>query len=1034
MSENIARYNVILELLTNTKGVDEAEKKVGGLQKTFNSAKVAFAGIIAANVVQQQLGKILDITKKYQQYNTILKVATGSQQEATKTLQLIENAASETVFSVDELTSSYIKFANRGLKPTKDEIISLADLAASQGKSFDQLTEAVLDASAGEFERLKEFGVKASKEGDKVTLSFRGVNQTIANTPEAINKAVISLGKLEGVAGSNAKQMKDLSGVISNIGDNTEKVYKNIGERLKGFFTESLGALAKFVEKLVEFTEIPVSQKLQEEQIELNALVQSITQTNVSQEKRNNLIAELQEKYPFFLKNIDAETASNDQLKARLREVNELYVKRIALQSQEEKIEKALKASGEAKTKELEIERKRRIELNKVVSQFKLPVDLNAIDQIDKQTSAVLDNLKKLFSTSTLASSGATIVNGNRAAFDSYTKLIGGFVNATGAANKYAKSLTEVEEQQAALRDFEKALGTDLAAINKLFDVAPSETTTTQPTGGGSKVKQDDPIKAAIEAKEKQYIQLALLEREYRDERLKDAENEITNQAALNRRRLEIEEQYSKNLQLIELYKQQGIAELKQKLAKKDSKDFFDAALEIKKLQDQIDQLNPKREKVDIVDILSPQDLALVKTNISILISEIDKLDTAYNKTFGDNDSGIKRVAILENIKNIKSEIKKSIESLGSTKLNNLTFISGGFDAVPLEDILPNDRVQVLKDRLVNIGNSVGQFKERLQEGLVSDPLELKGFDKLMDEGDQIIALFKRLGIEIPKEAAKIKEGSGNVLGVTPEQLKLAGDAVDIVSSGFSQATDIIRAELDKRIGIQEDRVKQAEKIAEKGNVKQLELEEERLAKLEEQRKEASDRAAILQKAAAQAEIIVNTALTISNLQVAAAKTAGSSGPAAPVTVPIVLAIVGGLIASAANLFKPPSFKDGIEYFSTKKDGRVTGPGTSRSDSVPAWLSNGERVVDAANNEPIKDFPNAKLPEAVKYYQMRSKSLPVIAMSASKDNSMMMESKLDALKESFEALRINVSLDQKGFIAEIDRLQQKRLDRQRYKA
>jgi hypothetical protein len=73
------------------------------------------------------------------------------------------------------------------------------------------------------------------------------------------------------------------------------------------------------------------------------------------------------------------------------------------------------------------------------------------------------------------------------------------------------------------------------------------------------------------------------------------------------------------------------------------------------------------------------------------------------------------------------------------------------------------------------------------------------------------------------------------------------------------------------------------------------------------------------------------------------------------------------------------------------------------------------------------------LPDAVKYYQMRSKGLPVIAMGASKDNSEMV-GEIRSLKEAFEALRINVSLDQKGFVAEIDRIQQKRLDRQRYKA
>jgi hypothetical protein len=38
------------------------------------------------------------------------------------------------------------------------------------GKDMMQMIEAVADASTGEFERLKEFGIKASKQGDQVAL------------------------------------------------------------------------------------------------------------------------------------------------------------------------------------------------------------------------------------------------------------------------------------------------------------------------------------------------------------------------------------------------------------------------------------------------------------------------------------------------------------------------------------------------------------------------------------------------------------------------------------------------------------------------------------------------------------------------------------------------------------------------------------------------------------------------------------------------------------------------------------------------
>lgn len=91
------------------------------------------------------------------------------------------------------MTESYIKLVNRGFKPTREEIISLGDLASSQGKQFDQLTEALLDAQTGEFERLKEFGVKAKVSGDQVAFTFKGVTTTVSKTDDAIRAYVLSL-------------------------------------------------------------------------------------------------------------------------------------------------------------------------------------------------------------------------------------------------------------------------------------------------------------------------------------------------------------------------------------------------------------------------------------------------------------------------------------------------------------------------------------------------------------------------------------------------------------------------------------------------------------------------------------------------------------------------------------------------------------------------------------------------------------------------------------------------------------------------
>ena len=86
---------------------------------------------------------------EFEKYEAVLKNTLGTQSAATQSMQMIKEFAASTPFQVNELTSSFVKLANRGIVPTKSEMTALGDIAASQGKSFDQFTEALLDAMTG---------------------------------------------------------------------------------------------------------------------------------------------------------------------------------------------------------------------------------------------------------------------------------------------------------------------------------------------------------------------------------------------------------------------------------------------------------------------------------------------------------------------------------------------------------------------------------------------------------------------------------------------------------------------------------------------------------------------------------------------------------------------------------------------------------------------------------------------------------------------------------------------------------------------
>ena len=129
----------------------------------------------------------------------------------------------------------------------------LGDLASSTGKQFDQLAEAVIDAQVGEFEKVKEFGIRASKQGDQVTFTFKGVEKQVDFTAQSIQDYVLSLGDIEGVSGAMASISETLGGQISNLGDSFDSLKFALGQELKPVLEDTISSMSNLFTKTTEF-------------------------------------------------------------------------------------------------------------------------------------------------------------------------------------------------------------------------------------------------------------------------------------------------------------------------------------------------------------------------------------------------------------------------------------------------------------------------------------------------------------------------------------------------------------------------------------------------------------------------------------------------------------------------------------------------------------------------------------------------------------------------------------------------------------
>jgi len=163
-------------------------------------------------------GLVIKTGASFESLRARLKTVTGSTEAAAGAFALIKDFAKTTPFQVEDVTTAFVRLKSLGLDASKESLTSFGNLAAAQGKSIIDFIEAVADASTGEFERLKEFGIKASSQGDQVAFTFKGTTTTVGKNAEEIQAFLKGLGETE-FAGAMADQMTTTSGAISNLKD-----------------------------------------------------------------------------------------------------------------------------------------------------------------------------------------------------------------------------------------------------------------------------------------------------------------------------------------------------------------------------------------------------------------------------------------------------------------------------------------------------------------------------------------------------------------------------------------------------------------------------------------------------------------------------------------------------------------------------------------------------------------------------------------------------------------------------------------------
>jgi len=313
------------EVKETSKNLDNVGKSAEKTGSAFSQLKnmIGFAAIAAG--AKALVSNIIEVRSEFEKYSAVLKNTLGSEVLARQSMNDLTEFAKKTPFALSELTESYVRLTNYGLQPSMEEMKAYGDLASSVGKDINMFSEAVADAVTGEFERLKEFGVKASKEGDKVTFTFKGQTQVVQNNSQAIKDYLVSLGQVEGVAGSMAAVSDTLGGRISNLGDSWDQLMNTLGGESSGIFATvitNLGKMVDMINNAVKSTQTlkneaidkATGENAQKGREEIATIAGSLQKQGMSEEAANARAVELYKK----------------QLQEQIDEANKVYDEALA--------------------------------------------------------------------------------------------------------------------------------------------------------------------------------------------------------------------------------------------------------------------------------------------------------------------------------------------------------------------------------------------------------------------------------------------------------------------------------------------------------------------------------------------------------------------------------------------------------------------------------------------------------------------------------------------------------------------------------
>ena len=173
--QQIHTQNQIMERTATSTGqiIQGAMTKIG---QSFVSiaARISLSGIQASKVYEDMSAK--------------LSVLTGDIDSARDKFWELNALEDKTAIATDKLAQAYLTLGNNGLTRSSKQLEKYAAIAQGTNKDITGLAQNISNFVNGRLQSLKEYGITAERNGNKVVMSFKGEKKEIEATSEALEQ------------------------------------------------------------------------------------------------------------------------------------------------------------------------------------------------------------------------------------------------------------------------------------------------------------------------------------------------------------------------------------------------------------------------------------------------------------------------------------------------------------------------------------------------------------------------------------------------------------------------------------------------------------------------------------------------------------------------------------------------------------------------------------------------------------------------------------------------------------------------------